>query len=184
MSCAITAGRRFLTFIMRMSRGEDRQPSRSPKTRRGGLPSSVISSRRFMCSPRARIRPYHGYVKAGLCDTAKLQGQCPLWVRSRHQDIFAMSALSPKADIGTGTCITFDAATPAAWRYSPRSFAPRRPSEQCPLYPRKRTLIEPVGMSALCQKQTFCVAAKNVVIRSRGRARIHKKIAELSHARS
>jgi len=25
-----------------------------------------------------------------------------------------MSALPPKADIGTGTCITFDAATPAA----------------------------------------------------------------------
>jgi len=125
MSCAITAGRRFLTFIMRMSRGEDRQPSRSPKTRRGGLPSSVISSRRFMCSPRARIRPYHGYVKAGLCDTAKLQGQCPLWVRSRHQDIFAMSALPPKANIGTGTCITFDAATPAAWRCWLRSAAPR-----------------------------------------------------------
>jgi len=25
----------------------------------------------------------------------------------------------------------------------------------CPLYPRKRTLIKPVGMPALCQKQTF-----------------------------
>jgi hypothetical protein len=27
-------------------------------------------------------------------------------------------------------------------------------SEQCPLYPQKRTLVEPVGMSALCHKQT------------------------------
>jgi hypothetical protein len=32
--------------------------------------------------------------------------------------------------------------------------------------PRKRTLVERVGMSALCQKQTFCAAVKNVVIRS------------------
>ena len=29
-------------------------------------------------------------------------------------------------------------------------------SDRCPLYPRKRTLIERVGMSALCQKQTLC----------------------------
>jgi hypothetical protein len=28
---------------------------------------------------------------------------------------------------------------------------------RCPLYPRKRTLIERVGMSALCQKRTFRV---------------------------
>ena len=27
-------------------------------------------------------------------------------------------------------------------------------SDQCPLYPQKRTLIERVGISALCQKQT------------------------------
>jgi hypothetical protein len=26
---------------------------------------------------------------------------------------------------------------------------------QCPLYPQKRTLVERVGMSALCQKQTL-----------------------------
>src|SRR5262249_33434801 len=31
--------------------------------------------------------------------------------------------------------------------------------------PQKRTLLERVGMSALCQKQTFCDAVKNVVIR-------------------
>jgi hypothetical protein len=29
-------------------------------------------------------------------------------------------------------------------------------SNQCPLYPQKRTLPERVGMSALCQKRTFC----------------------------
>src|SRR5262249_22086471 len=36
------------------------------------------------------------------------------------------------------------AALPAAWRYSPRSAAPRRAEaawRQCPLYPQKRTLI-------------------------------------------
>jgi hypothetical protein len=32
-------------------------------------------------------------------------------------------------------------------------------SKECPLYPRKRTLIEQVGVSALCQKQTLCGAA-------------------------
>jgi hypothetical protein len=32
--------------------------------------------------------------------------------------------------------------------------------------PQERTLPERVGMSALCQKQTFCAAVKNVVIRS------------------
>ena len=34
-----------------------------------------------------------------------------------------MSALPPKADIGTGTCFTFDATIPAAWRYSPQPAA-------------------------------------------------------------
>ena len=31
---------------------------------------------------------------------------------------------------------------------------------QCPLYLRKRTLLSATGMSALCQKRTFCGAAK------------------------
>src|SRR5262249_61584891 len=31
---------------------------------------------------------------------------------------------------------------------------------RCPLYPQKRTLVERVEMSAKCQKQTFCAAAK------------------------
>src|SRR5262249_37283695 len=39
-------------------------------------------------------------------------------------------------------------------------------SEQCPLYPQKQTLELSRVMSALCQKQTFCAAARNVVIRS------------------
>jgi hypothetical protein len=33
-------------------------------------------------------------------------------------------------------------------------------SAQCPLYPRKRTSIEPVAMSALCQKQTHALQQK------------------------
>ena len=39
--------------------------------------------------------------------------------KRKLEDFQAMSALPPKADIGTGPRITFDAATPAAWRYSP-----------------------------------------------------------------
>src|SRR6516225_8230717 len=34
---------------------------------------------------------------------------------------------------------------------------------RCPLYPQKRTLGVSRAMSALCQKQTFCAAVKNVV---------------------
>jgi len=40
----------------------------------------------------------------------------------------SMSALPPKADIGTGPRITFDAASPAAWRYAPQSAAPHHGS--------------------------------------------------------
>jgi hypothetical protein len=45
---------------------------------------------------------------------------------------------------------------------------------RCPLYPQKRTLVERVVTSALCQKQTFCTATRNDVIRwllSHGRSR-------------
>src|SRR5215813_12095309 len=42
----------------------------------------------------------------------------------------------------------------------------RGTSKQCPLYPQKRTSLSAIAMSALCQKQTFCAAAKNAVIRS------------------
>src|SRR5262249_6373973 len=37
----------------------------------------------------------------------------------------------------------------------------RSSSNQCPLYPRKRTLLTVIGMSALCQKQTYGTAANN-----------------------
>src|SRR5215471_9600561 len=33
----------------------------------------------------------------------------------------------------------------------------RRRFVYCPLYPQKRTLVEPVGMSALCQKRTYAL---------------------------
>jgi hypothetical protein len=39
-------------------------------------------------------------------------------------------------------------------------FAFRSTSDRFPLYPQKRTLAERVEMSALCQKRTFCGAAK------------------------
>ena len=56
-----------------------------------------------------------------LCVTAKLDCQCPLWVKSGH----------------------------------------RNASEQCLLYPQKRTLRSATGMSALCQKQIFCAAERS-----------------------
>ena len=42
----------------------------------------------------------------------------------------------------------------------------------CSLYPRKRTLVPHVGMSALCQKRTYAVQQKEVIQlgRPRGRA--------------
>src|SRR5262249_43502186 len=55
-------------------------------------------------------------------------------------------------------------------------------SDQCPVYPRKRTVVTEDGMSVKRQNRPFCAAAKNVVIRSPGRAGIHKKSAELSHS--
>ena len=36
-------------------------------------------------------------------------------------------------------------------------------SEQCPLYPHKRTPLITTDMSALCQKQTFCTAAETAL---------------------
>ena len=49
--------------------------------------------------------------------------------------------------------------------------------DQCLLYLQKRTLIECIAMSALCQKQTFCAAVKNVVIRSpRRRGQTHSAV--------
>jgi hypothetical protein len=45
---------------------------------------------------------------------------------------------------------------------------PRALKSRCPLYPQKRTLIEPVGMSALCQKRKSCRFTR--LPRRRGRA--------------
>jgi len=33
-------------------------------------------------------------------------------------------------------------------------------SERCPLYPKMQTFVAATGMSALCQKRTFCAAAE------------------------
>ena len=41
--------------------------------------------------------------------------------------------------------------------------------KECPLYPRKRTLLRAIGMSALCQKQTKCTATKMASVRSHHR---------------
>src|SRR5262249_7699830 len=52
-----------------------------------------------------------------------LREMSALGQKRTSEQVQSMSALPPKADIGTGTCITFDAATPAAWGYSPQSAA-------------------------------------------------------------
>src|SRR5262249_43322982 len=49
-------------------------------------------------------------------------------------------------------------------------------SDPCPLYPQKRTLVEPVVMSALCQKQTF--TAPDSITTWRGRTRSLRAPAE------
>jgi len=54
-----------------------------------------------------------------LCITAKLVGECPLWVISGHDVI----------------------------------------KSRCPLYPQKRTSVNAIAMSALCQKRTLRSAA-------------------------
>ena len=48
------------------------------------------------------------------------------------QHVCAMSALPPKADIGTGPRITFGARAQAAWRYWPQSAAPHLSSATWP----------------------------------------------------
>ena len=64
---------------------------------------------------------------------------------------------------GAVLCVTanFDRECPL-WVKSGHSSA----SALCPLYPQKRTSGLSREMSALCQKQTFCAAVKNVAIRS------------------
>jgi len=65
------------------------------------------------------------------------------------EDFQAMSALPPKADIGTGPRIAFDAATPAAWRYSPRLAAPHLSRATWP--PKPARLVLEVDVSELLQ---------------------------------
>jgi len=44
-------------------------------------------------------------------------------------------------------------------------------NSRCPLYPQKRTLSGDSWMSALCQKQTFCVAVKKLKLGRKGTLR-------------
>jgi hypothetical protein len=44
----------------------------------------------------------------------------------------------------------------------------RRKLNECPLYPRKRTLMERAGMSALCQKEMNGTATKFASILQKG----------------
>ena len=55
---------------------------------------------------------------------AILMRSFPLWVKSGHRDRSAECRLYPrKRTSEPARVITFDAPTPAAWRYSPRSAA-------------------------------------------------------------
>ena len=60
------------------------------------------------------------------CPIAQLFYRATLICGSGFSDLQSMSALPPKADIETGPVVSFDAPTPAAWRYSPRSAAPKQ----------------------------------------------------------
>jgi hypothetical protein len=78
----------------------------------------------------------------------------------------------------SGWCLAASTLYPALIMARPRACTHKSTSTsatdaQCPLYPQKQTLDLSRVMSALCQKQTFCTAVRNVVIRSprrRGRA--------------
>jgi hypothetical protein len=48
----------------------------------------------------------------------------------------------------------------------------RSTSAQCPLYPRKRTLIERLRMSALCQKRTSIMLQSAVACRVKRQPRV------------
>jgi tRNA G37 N-methylase Trm5 len=59
--------------------------------------------------------------RVAVCRSENLDGipdpNAGIWLLAIRR---VMSALPPKADIGTGTRITFGAPAPAAWRYSPQ----------------------------------------------------------------
>jgi len=65
-----------------------------------------------------------------------------LWASKRSMAHRARGGGAQLPDLGSGQC--------PLWVISGH----RSTFEQCPLYPRKRTSVEPVGMSAKCQKRT------------------------------
>src|SRR5215831_6372172 len=86
-----------------------------------------MNSRRLMASPAPRTtsgmqRISHFWIENVSFVTPKQTAAMSALGQKRTSEVVqSMSALPPKADIGTGP--SFDAATPAAWRYSPRSAA-------------------------------------------------------------
>jgi hypothetical protein len=69
-----------------------------------------MKSRRRIAAPRLRSTPITALITSGFCDRRNgvyrpicgakiLDCPCPLWVKSRHLRVCAMSALPPKADI-------------------------------------------------------------------------------------
>ena len=102
-------------------------------------PTSVMNSRRLTGRPlKQRALPYHAVgcivhrgnfwlpmSALGQKRTLELSRGMSALVQKRTSECArAMSALPPKADIKL-VRVKFTAATPAAWRYSPRSAAPR-----------------------------------------------------------
>jgi hypothetical protein len=71
-----------------------------------------------------------GYGRSGIrgsvCTAAILSCACPLWVLSGHRGTSDQCPLCLRKRTSEPAHITFDAPTPAAWRYSPRSAALQR----------------------------------------------------------
>src|SRR5262249_49254656 len=90
---------------------------------------ALTKSRRRIACPKAQDHAKSELITAEIYDRRNggsgvgLRGSdskplmSALGQKRTSEQVQSMSALPPKADIGAGTCITFDAATPAAWRY-------------------------------------------------------------------
>ena len=98
--------------------------------------TTLIKSRRRIAFPEAQDHAKTLQITAGICDrrngvqrsfcgATDFSPACPLWVKSEHQRSFRQCPLYPrKRTSDSGPRITFDAPTPAAWRYLLRSAGP------------------------------------------------------------
>jgi len=79
-------------------------------------------------------------------------------MRQVHKPMAACKQISrrlPNRRTDGGRCMQKMVIPPRTTLHSAPATLSKNLKFECPLYPQKRTLIERVGMSALCQKRTF-----------------------------